>query len=260
MDDSRARSNLESSVSSFLTSEGADGSLSEQSVTALPTLAVGVARSTEVSSFTFSYHWTVRCKIIEMDTRKASILLKVLVFEQLIQGIDFTGYLSVEYLVSYILKGKTDPLEITDERDRQACLLGILVLSATRGTWINLGDRIKFSPSLVQEVLDLDWLPDTRTYKSWKPYWRPQRFLEILTVPLDAYGLRDRIGAPYDSYCKGYGNGGHRSRIQKTPTDPEIDGEETERNPPRFTLQMIEQFAHIQFLIEKEKADRIQGD
>jgi len=260
MDESRKYLSLaESNVAPPSTLES-HGTPSEQYVTATPqTLAVGVARETEISSFTFEYHWTVRCKLVEMTSRKASILLKVLVIQLLNHGIDFTGYLATEYLVSYILKGKTSALEIVDEKDRQACLLGVLILAATRGEWLNLGERIQFSTALKQEIIETGWLPDSRTYQSWRQYWEPRRFLEILTVPLETLSVKERIGVPYDSYCKGYGNGGHVSRTQSTPYDPEIDGEQTERSQPAFSLTEINRYAHILFLIEKERVERMQN-
>jgi len=232
---------------------------SEQTVTpAAPTLScVAIVRGTDNSHFSTSFHWTVRLKVTEMNDRTASILLKVLVVDQLLTGIDFTGYLSTEYLVNRLLRGKSDPMEIREEKDRQAVLLGILLLSSVRGTWMNLQERIKLPPAVVQDMLDTGWLPNQRTLSSWKQYHRPRSFLEILTVPLENYMEgRDKSTQRYSGYTKGYGNGGHISRTLKTRYSSELDGESTDREPPSFNLLEIEQYNQLLLAIEREKIAR----
>lgn len=232
--------------------------VSEQHMTPTPsTLAIGIVRGTDKSHFSTSFHWTVRLKVTEMNDKTASILLKVLVSEQLAQGIDFTGYLSVEYLVARLMRGHLDPMLIRDEKDRQSVLLGTLILASVRGTWMNMQERIKFSPAVVQEALATGWLPDARTLNSWRQYHRPRSFLEILTVPMEDYiESGDRAGTRYSSYCKGYGNGGHVSRIQKTRYDSELDGESTDREPPELNLLEIDQYCQLLLSIEREKIAR----
>jgi hypothetical protein len=231
--------------------------LSEQTVTPTPrTLGGFVVQGKDKSSFSTQVHWTVRLRVTTMSQRTAAILLKVLVLQFIFNGIDLTGYLAVEYLVNFIQKGKKDPLEIYEEKDRQAAMLGTLILAAIRGTWMTLDERIKVSPQTAQEVLDTGWLPDKRTYNSWKQFHNPRSFLEVLTVPLDLYDERDTSTTRYSGYTKGYGNGGHISRTKKTPYDSELDGEATDREPPDFNLLEIEQYNHILFSIEREKLQR----
>jgi hypothetical protein len=192
-----------------------------------------------------------------MSDRTASILLKILVFEMLPRGVDFTGYIAVEYLVSRLMRSHLDPMEIRDEKDRQSVLLGTLILASIRGTWVNLEDRIKLPPSVVQDIANTGWLPSTRTLASWKQYHQPRTFLEILTVPLDTYNERSQLGSRYSSYCKGYGNGGHVSRVQKTRYSAELDGENTDREPPGLNLQEIEQYNQLLLSIEREKIQHL---
>lgn len=229
----------------------------EQHMTPESTLLMsGIVRGLNDYNFQFCFHWTVRCKVTEMTDRTASILLKVLVIQQLFNGIDFTGYLSVEYLVSRLMRSHMDPLEIRDEKDRQAVMLGTLILASIRGTWVNLEERIKLPPAVVQEILNTGWLPNQRTYQSWKQYHQPKTFLEVLTVPLETYNERSQEGSRYSSYCKGYGNGGHVSRVQKTPYSAELDGDIADREPPDFNLLEIEQYCQLLLSIEREKIQR----
>jgi hypothetical protein len=229
----------------------------EQHVTPEPTtLAVAIVRGTDNSYFQFGLHWTVRTKVTQMTDRTCAILLKILVLEQLFHGIDFTGYLSVEYLVARLMRGNLDPLEIREEKDRQAVMLGTLILASIRGTWVNMQERLELPPLVVQDILSTGWLPDKRTYSSWKQYHQPRVFLEVLTVPLETYNERAMIGSRYSSYCKGYGNGGHVSRIKKTRYDSETDGDSTDRDPPDFNLLEIEQYCQLLLSIEREKLAR----
>lgn len=230
--------------------------LSEQHVTSLPLQGAFVVDG-KTSLITYMFHWTVRFKVTEMNKKKAAILLKVLMIDFCQHGLDFSGYIAAEFLVHYLV-GSKDPFEILDERDRQAGLLGILIISSIRGTWMTLDERIKIPPAIIQEIFDSGWMPNQRTWNSWKQFYNVRSFIEILTVPLETYNERETGNSRYNSYTKGYGNGGHISRIQKTPIDPEIDGESTERELPVYSLQEINTYNRLLLLVEKAKAERLQ--
>jgi len=258
MDDHQFERMSDSDRTSDTRLETGEQTLSEQTVTpAFTTLKVAVVRGTDNSHFSTVYHWTVRVRVTTMTDKTCSILLKVLVFEMLAHGIDFTGYLSVEHLVSRLMRGHLDPMEIREEKDRQAVLLGTLILASVRGTWVNMQERLKLPPSVVQDVLNSGWLPNTRTLNSWKQFHQPRTFLEVLTVPMDNYiEYRDTSTLRYSGYCKGYGNGGHISRTKKTRYDSELDGESTDREPPDLNLLEIEQYCQLLLSIEREKMAR----
>lgn len=233
-----------------------NGQLSEQHITSIPILGVGGMRTSTQELFIYSFHWTVRFRVIEMTKKKAAILLKILVFEMLNQGLDFTGYIAVEFLVSYIMAGKTDFLEIYDTKDRQAVMLGILILSEIKKDWMSLDERTKFSPDVFQLILTTGWLPDKRTYQSWKQFYNVRSFIEIHTVPLEDYDKRSTGTERYSSYTKGYGNGGHVSRIQKTRYTSDLDGVDTEKDPPEYSLLELDHFNDILLRIERNKLMR----
>jgi len=234
------------------------GLQSEQTVSPDPRVAGVLIVKGLDDKFHYSkeYHWTVRKRVTTMTTKSASILLKVWIVRCLIDGVSLTDYLGLEYLVSYVLGSKSDPLEIRDEKDRQAVLLGILFISALKGDWLTMGTSVQVTPAIKQEIISLGWLPTKRTWGSWKAYHEPWLFLEILAVPLEYYDERDHSTVRYSSYTKHYGNGGHISRTLKTPYDSELDGESTDRDPPEFSLQEIEQYNHILLSIEREKLQK----
>jgi len=229
--------------------------LSEQHITSVPMRGVGVVKGTDtIDQFVKVYHWTVRFKKVEMTKREASILLKVLSVEYITQGLDFTGYIAVDFLTSYLLAGKLDPLDIVDEKDRQSCLLGLLIIGSFRGQFLTMATRYKLPQNVINEILESKWLPDTRTFNSWRQYHNARTHLEILAVPLDDYDNDQiRYGTRYSSYTKHYGLGGHVSRIQKTAYTTELDGENTDREPPEYSLLEIETYNRILWQIEIAK-------
>ena len=227
---------------------------SEQHVTPEPRVAGAlIVKGIGESHVSQTYHWTVRRKVTTMTNKQASVLLKVWIVSCLREGVGLSDYLGLEYLVSYLLGGKQDPLEIRDEGDRQTVLLAILFITMLKGEWLTLGELYQIPDRQKQEIILLGWLPSKRTYGSWKNYYQPWKFLEVLAVPLDDYDERDHSTVRYSGYTKHYGNGGHISRTLKTPYDSELDGESTDRDPPEFNLQEIEQYNHILLSIEREK-------
>lgn len=227
---------------------------SEQHVTPEPRVAGAlIVKGIGESHVSQTYHWTVRRRVTTMTNKQASLLLKVWIVSCLRDGVGLSDYLGLEYLITYVLGGKTDPLEVREESDRQAVLLGILFLQLLRGEWLTLGTSVQVSERQKQEIIALGWLPSKRTYGSWKNYYEPWKFLEVLAVPLDDYDERDHSTVRYSGYTKHYGNGGHISRTLKTPYDSELDGESTDREPPEFSLQEIDQYNHILLSIEREK-------
>lgn len=257
MDDSQTEMFGGRSEQSRLT-ESQEVNLPEQHVT--PTLDLrgfSVVKGKGESTFSSVVHWTVRPKVVNLERKTASILLQVMVVEFASSGIDFTGYLASEFLVSFLLGGRSDPLEVRDEKERKALLLGTLILASVRGEWLTLSERIKLPPAVGQEILDCPWLPNARTWNSWKQYHNPRTLLEVLTVPMTTYDERDSATTRYSGYTKGYGNGGHISRVKKTPYDSELDGESTDREPPGLNLLEIDRYNHLLLLIEKEKIERL---
>ena len=235
--------------------ESVGGLQSEQHMTPAPRVSglLVVKGMDDKFHYSHQYHWTVRKRVTEMTSRTAAILLKVWIVEAILNGISFTDYLGLEYLVSYVLGGKTSFLEIRDEKDRQAVMLGELLLSSVRGDWFQLGEAYKLPPQIQMEMIQTGWLPTKRTWASWKSYHEPWKFLEVLAVPLDTYDERDKSTTRYSGYTKHYGNGGHISRTLKTPYDSELDGESTDREPPEFSLQEIDKYNHILLSLEREK-------
>jgi hypothetical protein len=234
--------------------EDIGGLQSEQHVTPIHRVAgLLVVKGLGESHNSLQYHWTVKKRVTEMTVKTASILIKVWVIECLRNGMGLSDYLGLEYLIAFVLGGKVDPLELRDEKDRQAVMLGIFLVTSMRGNWLTLGEVSEVSPLIKQEIIQLGWLPSQRVFSSWKQYHQPWKFLEVLAVPLDTYDERDKSTVRYSSYTKHYGNGGHISRTLKTPYDFELDGESTDRDPPEFNLQEIDQYNQILLMIEREK-------
>jgi hypothetical protein len=233
---------------------------SEQPYTTTLTLRSEVA-SRSVRFLRTEFHMTIQSRTSELTTKQASILLKVCSVRALLDGLDLTLYMSMEFLLSFLTKQFTiPPEEIFIERDRQSALLADLILRSFRGEWINVGERIRLDDHELYEAVSASgWLPSKRTYNSWLSHWEPDRWLEFRIVPVEHILSRPDYYEAYSSYTKGYKDGGTRSR-KKTRYTSELDGEPwKDTEPPEFNLLEVQSYQRILSAIESLKARRVQG-
>jgi len=150
--------------------------VSEQHVTSLPISSyVTRVSGSMVSTAQMEYQMTIRAKR-RLDRHQVSMLLMVLICQVLTEGVDFTAALAMDYLFLSLIGSKT-PEEIRDEKERQTALLAQLIIAYTKGDWLSFTDREEIPYEVRQQILDSKWLPQKRTIKSWKPFWRPESFL-----------------------------------------------------------------------------------
>jgi len=200
---------------------------------------------------------TVRTSLTQITRKQASILLMCLIVRSLSTGVDISMYLSLEYLLTLLVRNGHRPEEVKDEKERKTVMLAELILTFVRGNWITLSDREKLPKELVQKIIDTGWLPNNQTLGSWKQYYVPEKFLEFRIVPLETLMDRNDKTEPYSSYTKGYGNGGQRSRTTKTRYSSELDGEDFEDHI-KIPLEDFETFTSILAMLEQAKAERRQ--
>lgn len=256
----RKSTTLVGTIQNF-TPEGNSNNLPEQqSTSTLTTPYIGVARvGDSVPICQQEYQMTIRAKR-HIDRHQASMLLMVLLCETIQIGFDFSGALTMDYLYLLLLGSKQDPAEIRDQKERQTAMLAKLLLSYQQGTWLSFTDRVLVPESVLVEIRKTEWLPSQRTLRSWKDWWRPRKFLELRFVRLESLiDDHEQNTIPYDSYTKGYGNGGKLSRVKKTRYSPELDGESADRPPVEISLLEFEKYNAIQLAIESARTTRIQN-
>jgi len=206
------------------------------------------------------FQMTIQTKVEHLTAKQASIFATLLVYEGLSQGVDMVDYMLLEFLYSFLSRNR-EVLQITMEKHRQSALLLEAFLQMIRGNWVTIGTKEQIPDDMFENFCTIagDWLPNARTVASWKTYWVPDKFFSVRIVPLELIIDRSGYSERYSSYCKGYGDGGHVSRTKKTPYDYELDGEDTDRNPPSFNLLDLERYQSLLIAIEREKAKRMQG-
>jgi hypothetical protein len=225
--------------------------LLEQKLSPPPTLEVrGEVSSSELSVLFMEYQMTIQPKV-ELTGKDASILLMICNVSAVSEGIDFTLYLTLEYLYLYLLKGYKKPLEYPFEKGKQSLLIAELILVATRGLWLSLGEREHLPQKVRQGIIDTGWLPNKSTLLSWMQYRSPQKYFKVRTVRLDSFLENERNSERYSSYTKGYGEGGKLSRVQRTPFSAELDGDSSERETFSFSLIEINQYNYLLNLVEE---------
>jgi hypothetical protein len=223
----------------------------EQSFASPPTLEFRGEIDLNNSHILMEYQMTVQPKV-KLSGKEASILLMALVTEAVQEGIDFTGYLTMEWLYFFLTKGGT--LEVTAvqiEKARKTVMLSELILIVCRATWLNLSEREQLPLEVKQKIISTGWLPDKRTLGSWNPIYQVRKYFEARAVRLDTFLETERNSERYSSYTKGYGEGGKLSRRLKTPHSFELDGDSEERpESVRYNLTELATYSDILTSIE----------
>lgn len=236
---------------------------SEQTTRTPPTLHISLSvRQQGVETVQKESMMTIRTKVTSLSTREASMLLMVCNVLALQNGLDISLYMSIEWLYSYLTRsGSIPPEEIQNEKVRQTCLLSDLILGNFRGQWIDMEERVRLiDRQVVETILESGWMPDKRTINSWLQVWEPSKWLEFRIVPLELLLERSNNSEPYDSYCRGYGEGSSRKR-EKTPYSSELDGEKTDDATRAIEVNILEAEAYrkIHIALERRRSQRIQG-
>lgn len=198
---------------------------------------------------------TIQTTIERLTRKQATILATTLAVENLINGVDTTGYMCMEWLLSFLTKNQ-QPETLRNTYERRACMLLSVVLSWVYGNWFSLIEREKL-PDHVSQSVPEEWLPNPRTYQSWKQTYEVRKFFKVRIVPLNTL-IENRTSNTerYSSYTKGYGNGGHRSPTLKTPYSAELDGDSVDRDPPEIPLLDFQRLNQLLLSIEKAKAEK----
>jgi len=226
---------------------------SAQSVSSAPTLKLyAKVASMQTNIFSREYQMTIRTRMTTLTRKQATILSTVLVVKSFSDGVDLTGYLLIEWLLSFLAGSRTLD-EISNQHEKRAVLMLNLILSWIRGEWMNMSEH-EYLPEEVVKGVPAEWLPNARTWESWKQVYEVGKFFEARIVPLDLLIEERTSGSErYSGYTKGYGNGGHRSSTEKTPYDYELDGESTDRPPVGIPLQDMEVYNRLLLAIERAK-------
>jgi hypothetical protein len=188
------------------------------------------------------------------------MLLAVACYRAVHFGVDIVLYMVLEFLSNGLRKSGVDPITIKSERIRKTVMLSDIILAYVRGRWLNFSDQEKLPKELIDEILNLGWLPNKRTMQSWARHWNLEKYLEARVVPVEALLNRNeyQTAERYTAYTKGYGNDGSPANPGKTKPSPELDGDSTDDPPPSFSLQEFEEYQTVIRLIEYSKAKRKQ--
>jgi hypothetical protein len=199
---------------------------------------------------------TIQTKVTNLTRKQATILATVSVVLALRDGVDPSLYMLMDWLYNFLVKSNTLPLDLRNKYEQRACMLLELICSWVNGDWMTMSGREKLPPNVIEKIPP-DWLPNSQTWGSWHQAYDVGKFFRIRIVPLDVL-IESRASDTerYSSYTKGYGNGGHRSRTLKTPYDSEIDGEDTDRDPPEIPLEDFQTYSTILLEIESAKIQK----
>jgi len=234
-----------------------------QGKSTVPTLRMlsYVSETDDISTINMEFSMTIRAKISNLTVKQRSILLAVLIVDALVQGVDFSMYLLLEYLYFSMLKSGYDPIHIKNDKVRRTMLLAELVIADIRGNWLTFAEREDLSETVIQKITATDWLPTQRTFDSWYAFYDYRKFFEIRIVPIESAINRDKLSSAerYSGYTKGYGNDGSPASPGKTKPNPELDGEDSVPvDFPIIPMQDLEHYVDILNEIEGAKVRKRQ--
>lgn len=193
---------------------------------------------------------TIQLKVKEFTRKQATLLAGQALYEVLTEGLTLGDWMVLEFLYSYLLGQKQDPINLKNSKELELSLLLKVVLLS--GTWIGLEGKVKLPKDVQALIESTKWVPNKRTYQSRKDQFRLSKFLYVRIVPVDFLIERSKDTIRYSSYCKGYGESSHMGRRQKTRPSPELDGESVELETDLEIPEMFKVFNQIQDLILKE--------
>jgi hypothetical protein len=160
----------------------------------------------------------------------------------------------MEWLLNFLTKSTKTPEELHNIYEQRATMLLELVCQYVQGEWLTMSGREPIPDPIRSQIETTGWLPNERTWNSWKQVYEVGKFFQVRIVPLNILiENRSSDTERYSGYTKGYGNGGHRSSTVKTSYNYELDGETTDREPAEIPLADFEMYNQLQFLIIKEK-------
>jgi hypothetical protein len=204
----------------------------------------------ELSSLLTEVQMTVRFRYTILTRRDIMNLLLTLNYQAVHFGVSLWLYLVLEHCITYLVGSKSSPYEIKDEKERLTSSVALLILrDLEKGSW-NYGGRNQLQAQTKQDLLETEGLIiSKRQYGSIKSHHRPEKYIEVRTVPLESSILqRNSNSTRYDSYCRGYGeSSGFALNKLRTRQSTELDGE-TKDIPLSFSLKNISKYFQLNLI------------
>lgn len=208
----------------------------------------------DISLLSMDYQLTVRPKV-ELTRYQISMLLSILCFDIVWNGINFNSWLALEYLSSRLL-GSKKIYQIRNKYERKSLTCAEFILLTTDNSWLSLEEKTFIQPEMAKYLIETSLLISKRTWISRIEYWQPVKFIEVRAVRLDVFLEKEKNSTPYSSYTKGYGESSRMGRRLKTRPSAELDGEDEDK-PEEVILEEISQLIYLDYLkITKEFKSR----
>lgn len=193
---------------------------------------------------------TIRLKVSEFTRKQATLLAGQALYLVSTEGITIGDWMILEWLYSYLLGSKLDPLRVKNYKELE--LLLILKVVLLSGTWMGLVGRSQLPDDVRALIANSKWVPNKRTYFSRKNLFSFEKFLQVRIVPIDFLIERQKGTVRYSSYCKGYGESSRLGRRQKTRPSAELDGDEVNLDKEEQVTVPLTQIGHILDLVVAE--------
>lgn len=235
------------------------GSPNGSHAVALTQSSVKKQKIERVTIRTTEVHLTVRIANKSLTRRHFRLILDVLLYEIVNEGISLERYLLLVHMYQTLIGQKLDPLDLNNEHERREILLSEIIMKSLSDKEFEIGlPRQVIPEELRKEILENDLIMTKRTYNSRKGHWNPEFWLSVRPVGIDSIIERNGNSERYSAYCKGYGESHPSAHYKKTRPSAELDGEES-KEPQDFRLKELRQLLILTKLNLKPKAPRVKS-
>lgn len=226
---------------------------------ALTQSSVKKQRSERVTIRTTEVHLTVRIANKSLTRRHFRLILDVLLYEIVTEGITLERYLLLVHMYQTLLGQKLDALDLNNEHERRLILLSEVIMKSLADKEFEIWLPKQVIPEdLAKEIIDSNLIMTKRTYNSRKGHWNPELWMTVRPVGIDSIIERSGNSERYSAYCKGYGESHPSAHYKKTRPSAELDGEES-KQPEDISLLELRQLLILTKLNLKPKASRVKS-
>jgi len=216
-----------------------------------------VSPKEDFSSIQSAFYLTVRIQNSQLTRKHFRLILDVLIFEAVNEGVDFYRYLLLEQLLTILFGSKLDPLDLSNEHERRVVILTQIILRSLAGKEFSpdMVEKVQIEENLKKELQQEQLLMSHRSYMSRRVHWSAETYLKIQAVRIESFLERNKRSSRYSSYTKGYGESHPSAHFKRTSPSAELDGKD-DLEPKDISLKEIRKLLVLNSLDLKTKSRR----
>lgn len=212
-------------------------------------------RRTEFETFSLSIesHITIRPQV-ELSRKRLSLLLEQEIVRVSAEGFNLLDYFSFEWILNYLV-GSQKFERLNGKKLTIVVYIAKIILLSYKNNWTFLYRKEGLDSRLKEIIEESLGSYSDRKYQGRHSVYQLEKFLMVKIEDVNSVFERSlNNSVRYSSYCKGYGEGGHSARKQKTRYSPELDRDDSENEIPEefYSFGKSIHYQEELFLLEQQ--------